>query len=508
MTEAGQVLDIPFADAFAFDPSPTWAAIRESDRPVVRVRTLTGSHVWLATRYDHVRLILSDPRFSRAAVVADGAPRAGVSRPLSNTLPTTDPPEHTRLRRLVSGVFAPRRVEALRPAIRELAGRLADDVAAAGQGADLRQLFALPLPIQVICSMLGVPYADREAFREWTELAYSMEVSERARVESAMGSLVGYMTDLVVRKRIAYRRGAHGSVAVAGAATKASHDADAVTARGGDTDAVTNTVTNAVTDTDAVADADTGVVGNTATDGVAADDTVAATGTVTTAVAGTDTVGTAVADTDAVESAVAGGIRDSAHDHAEDTGGDLLDELCRTALTDDELVAFALNLLVAGHETSANQITSFVATLLRDPALWDRLVRDPGLLPSAVEELMRVTRLSDVGQLRIAKQDVELGGVTVRAGEGVMASIGAANRDPRVFPDPDTVRLDRAPNPHLALGVGIHFCLGAQLARIELGEALSVLINRFPRLRPARPIEDLAWRRVLVSGLAELPVLP
>ena len=382
------VLDIPFADAFAFDPSPTWARLRE-ESPVARVRTLAGAEVWLVTRYDDVKLVLADPRFSRAGVVAAGAPRVGVSRPLPGTLPTTDPPEHTRLRKLVAGAFSHQTISRTRPWVRELCERLADDVV---DGADLRQVYALPLPIQVICTLLGVPYADHERFRGWIELAYSMEMSERPRVEAAMTSLLEYMGGLVAAKR---------------------------RERGSD---------------------------------------------------------------------------------------DLLDELCATPLTHDELVAFALNLLVAGHETSANQITSFVATLLRERSQWERLVGDPGLVPSAVEELMRFTRLSEVGQLRVALEDVEVAGVLVRAGEGVMASIGSANRDPRAFAEPDVLDLTRTPNQHLALGVGPHFCLGAQLARIELQEALLALLRRFPGLRAARPVEELAWRRVLVSGLAELPV--
>lgn len=382
------VLDIPFADAFAFDPSPTWARLRD-ESPVVRVRTLAGAEVWLVTRYDDVKLVLADPRFSRAGVVAAGAPRVGVSRPLPGTLPTTDPPEHTRLRKLVSGAFSHRTISRTRPWVRELCERLADDVA---DGADLRQVYALPLPIQVICTLLGVPYEDRERFREWIELAYSLEMAERPRVEAAMESLLAYMGDLVAAKR------------------------------------------------------------------------------------------------------------------REPRSDDLLDELCATSLTHDELVAFALNLLVAGHETSANQITSFVATLLRDRSQWERLLGDPALVPSAVEELMRFTRLSEVGQLRVALEDVEVAGVLVRAGEGVMASIGSANRDPRAFAEPDALDLARTPNQHLALGIGPHFCLGAQLARIELQEALLVLLRRFPGLRAARPVEELAWRRVLVSGLAELPV--
>ncbi|MGW5195724.1 cytochrome P450 [Kribbella sp. NPDC004138] len=396
MTEP--VLQIPFEDAFRFDPSPTFAALRE-DRPVARVRTLAGAEVWLVTRYDDVKLVLADPRFSRAAVVKQGAPRVALAKPMPNSLTTTDPPEHSRLRRLVVPTFAHRKIEQTRPWVAELSAQLAEDVARAGDGADIRELVALPLPIQVICQLLGVPYADREQFREWTELGYSMKMAEKDLVEDAMTNLTAYIEDLVTKK---------------------------------------------------------------------------------------------LANTD-------------------QPSEDLLDELVRAReegdrLSQDELIAFGVNLLVAGHETSANQISSCVAALLRWPENWARLVAEPGLTPSAIEELLRFNRFSEVGQLRVAVEDIELHGVHIKAGDGVMAALNSANRDPRAYDAPDELRLDRPDNKHLSFGFGPHFCLGAQLARIELQESLAALVRRFPRMSLAKPAEELEWRRVLVSGLAELPV--
>ena len=171
------VLDIPFADAFAFDPSPTWARLREN-RPVARVRTLAGA-----------RGVAGDPVRRReagaggSAVLAGGRGGGGraagrrVPADARNSLTTTDPPEHTRLRKLVSATFAHRRIERTRPWVRELCAQLADERCV--DGADIRQVYALPLPIQVICQLLGVPYEDRERFREWTELGYSMEMAEK-----------------------------------------------------------------------------------------------------------------------------------------------------------------------------------------------------------------------------------------------------------------------------------------------------------------------------------------
>jgi cytochrome P450 len=200
---------------------------------------------------------------------------------------------------------------------------------------------------------------------------------------------------------------------------------------------------------------------------------------------------------------------------------DLLDDLVAHAdgprgLSGAELVGFAASLLVAGYETTASQLASFVVELLRDPSRWDRLVREPGMVEAAVEELLRINRLSETGQVRVALVDVELDGVTIREGEGVLAAIGPANRDPRVFPDPDSYCPDRyhtvgrpdgdRAEQHLTFGHGPHFCLGAQLARIELVEALRALLTTLPGLRLAVPAADITWRRTLIRGPEQVPV--
>lgn len=199
---------------------------------------------------------------------------------------------------------------------------------------------------------------------------------------------------------------------------------------------------------------------------------------------------------------------------------DLLGDLVAHAdgpqgLSGAELVGFAASLVVGGYETTASQLASFVVELLREPARWDRLVHNPALVPAAVEELLRINRLSETGLGRVALVDVELGGVTIRAGEGVLAAIGPANRDPRVFPDPDHYQPDRYPGTgrtngraeqHLTFGHGPHFCLGAELARIELVEALRALIAALPGLRLAVPATDLTWRRTFIRGPERVPV--
>ena len=176
-------------------------------------------------------------------------------------------------------------------------------------------------------------------------------------------------------------------------------------------------------------------------------------------------------------------------------------------LTHDEVVGMAAVLLVAGHETTANMIGIGVLNLLESPDQWAALCEDPGLIPGAVEELLRYQTVIHTGLPRVATEDLEIGGVTVRAGEGVLFQLAAANRDPRVFDDPERLDVRRPPRQHLAFGFGVHQCLGLPLARVELQSALAGLVRRLPGLRVAKPVQELEFRhRMNVYGLVELPV--
>lgn len=177
-------------------------------------------------------------------------------------------------------------------------------------------------------------------------------------------------------------------------------------------------------------------------------------------------------------------------------------------LTENELLMLTGGMLIGGHETTATQIAGHVLVLLQDRSRYERLCANPELVPAAVEELLRVVPLwNSVGPTRVATEDVEIGGVTIRAGEAVVYSLASANHDGTVFEDAAGVVLDREPNQHLAFGQGPHFCLGAPLARAELQCALEVLTGRLPGLRLAVPADELAWHPdMLVRGLVELPV--
>ncbi|GAA2712034.1 MULTISPECIES: cytochrome P450 [Streptomyces] len=176
-------------------------------------------------------------------------------------------------------------------------------------------------------------------------------------------------------------------------------------------------------------------------------------------------------------------------------------------LTREELDSMVFQLLVAGQEPVTNQITTALVALLRAPKALDRLRAEPDLMPAAVEELLRIDSAFELTTWRFLAEDADLHGTRVPAGDSVIVSLCAANRDPERFPDPDTLDLDRAQGPHLAFGHGIHFCPGAALARIELQVALGTLIARLPGLRLAVPDEELQWiPAVLGRGTSALPV--
>jgi cytochrome P450 PksS len=176
-------------------------------------------------------------------------------------------------------------------------------------------------------------------------------------------------------------------------------------------------------------------------------------------------------------------------------------------LSEDELLAMVVLLLIAGHETTVNLIASGTLALLEHPDERERLRRDPALIKPAIEELLRFTSPVDIATERYASEDVTLEGVTIPRGELVLAAVGSANRDERQFPNPDMLDLSREPNRHLAFGQGAHYCLGAPLARLEGQIAITTLLRRMPDLRLAVAPGALRWRRGLIlRGLEVLPV--
>ncbi|HEU5473618.1 MAG TPA: cytochrome P450 [Actinophytocola sp.] len=365
--------------------------------PVTRARW-NGVEVWLALGYQVVRQVLADPRFSRAAAAVAGGPVASPAGTNPEFLISMDPPRHTAIRRLMAAAFSPRRVDGLAPWIRRLTEELLDGVAANGRPADLVELFAEPLPVMVICELLGVPVGDRALIRQWAGTLVADTAYTPAQIAEAMGQVNAYLDELIAIRR---------------------RDPD-----------------------------------------------------------------------DALISALIQANDDGRH------------------LSAAELSSNIQLLLIAGHETTVNQIGNSVVTLFRHPEQARLLAQRPDLRPRAVDELLRYSRLFSSLLPRITLQDLTLGDTRISAGDAVIPLIAVANRDPAAFPDPNRFDITRTgPAPHVALGHGPHYCLGAQLAQLELRIALGALLDRFPTLAPATDLADLRWKPGLaMRALHNLPV--
>ncbi|MFN2496066.1 MAG: cytochrome P450 [Pseudonocardiaceae bacterium] len=387
------------------DPYGGYGRLRE-EAPVVRGRAEDGSVTWFVTRQQDVRTVLSDRRFVNNAASAPGAGELydrqvdslGVPPDLAGylvgSLLDVDGADHARLRRLVSGAFTARRVTELRPRVEQIAQALLDRFT---PPVDLINAFAYPLPITVICELIGVPEADRPAWRKWSTALLMMNPHTLTDV---VRDMVEHVHDLVHRRR----------------------------REPGD-------------------DLLSGLV------------------------------------------------------HALDNEGG--------RLTDTEMVAMVLLLVVAGHETTAHLIGNGTVALLNHPDQLALLRRDPGRWPDAVNELMRWCGPVHFPQVRYAAADVELGGVQIRAGEAVLAILVSANFDPREYVNPDRFDVTRLParrgEGHVGFGYGPHYCLGAALARQEAEVALRALFDRFPDL--ALDVDEPTWAQTPgVRVLAELPV--
>lgn len=396
----------PEAPRFPFPPSPVpydpGPEVRElmAKSPVNKVRLPDDSTAWLVTGFNETREVMIDQRYSRALVFAPGRQVYGVEATLADGMIAMDPPEHTRLRKLVAGAFTEKRIQALRPRVARIVDDLIDAMLAGPRPADLSHSFSLMVPASVICLLLGVPIADVDRFHAWSNVIFGDWSRSRDEITGAYGAMGGYMTELIAQKR------------------EAPED---------------------------------------------------------------DLISVLI--------------------DARDSAG---------KLTELELVKFCIGLLAAGHETTANSINMSFLALCQHPDELARLRADPGLIPTAVEELLRYVIISGSGFVplaRITREEVCLGGVTIPPGETVLPSFNVANRDPAAFDDPDRLDVGRAPKTHLGFGAGPHHCLGAQLARMELQEAFRGLLPRLPGLRMAVPTSELEFRAgQTIASMRELPV--
>ncbi|MGQ4385038.1 cytochrome P450 family protein [Streptomyces sp. SAS_270] len=397
-----------FTWEFATDPYPAYAWLREH-APVHRTKLPSGVEAWLVTRYVDARQALADGRLSKNpdhhAEDAHGKSKTGIPGERSANLMThllnIDPPDHTRLRRLVSKAFTPGRVAEFAPRVQELTDGLINEFARTGK-ADLIDDFAFPLPIYAICDLLGVPREDQDDLRDWAGMMIRHGGGPRGGVARSVKKIRAYLTELIHRKR-----------------------------------------------------------------------------------------------DDLSDDLISGLIR--AFDHGEH-------------LTENEAAAMCFVLLFAGFETTINLIGNGVHALLRHPGqralLQESIERgERGPLDTAVEELLRYDGPVELATWRFATEPLAIGGQPIATGDPVLVVLAAANRDPARFSGPDTLDLSRRDNKHLGYGHGIHYCLGAPLARLEGRTALETLLRRLPDIRLAADPADLRWRGGLIMrGLRKLPV--
>ena len=393
---ADEIAYSPFDPSFHADPYPHYARLLAGPpRPVA-----PGVPVIMIARYADVVAVTRDhARFS--SVLPQMPPQYADPFGGAPTMPFSDPPVHTRLRRLVARDFSPRRIGELAPRIEEIAHQLLDEHV---EGGRLEAMSALAdqLPVVIIAEMLGIPIEHRARFRKWSDavasnVAVDAEGASPPAVIEAVARLREYLAHEIERRRIE---------------------------------------------------------------------------------PGEDLISALVV----------------AHDTSE-------------ALNTEELLAFVVLLLVAGNETTTNLIGNGLLALARNPEQYERLRSDPALIPSAVEEMLRYD--SPVQTLmRFATRDAEVGGTRIDLGTMVTVMFGAANRDPAQFPQPDRFDIARSPNDHVAFGDGIHFCLGAPLARLEARIAFKAIVERFATIALADPSAALSYRGSFITrGLRELPLI-
>lgn len=384
-----------FSADFTRNPYPVYSKLRSMD-PIHQVQFPDGQRGWLVTSYEDGAAVLKDQRFIKDFSKLYGSSMDQMSVFTQNML-FSDPPDHKRLRGLAQKAFTPKMIAGMRGRIEEITEELVEGMAGKEQ-VDLIDEFAFPLPIIVICEILGVPSADRDKFRRWSNSLIEGTSGEAGvSVYEHMTQFVQYLGQWFAKVR-------------------------------------------------------------------------------------------------------------------EQPGEDLISKLIIAEeegdrLTEKELYGVVSLLIIAGHETTVNLIGNTVLSLLSFPEQQKLLKEKPELIAQALEESLRYNGPVEFSTSRWANEDMEFGGKQFHRGDLVVVSLNSANHDPARFTDPETFDITREKSPHLAFGMGIHFCLGAPLARLEGEIAITKLLDRFPAMKLAVDESELDWRPgMIVRGVKKLPL--
>ncbi|WP_366295708.1 cytochrome P450 [Paenibacillus sp. AN1007] len=395
---------VDFMDhSFIQQPFPVYEKLR-AEEPVHRLLLPSGHAAWMVTRYEDAVNILQDGRFVTGVLDNYNNENEETLPPhqaiISRNLISVGPEDHRRLRRLIQKAFTPRMIERLRGRIVEISDQLLEQIQAGGtREFDLIEDYAFPLPIIVICEMLGVPLEDQDKFRAWSNTIMESVSNPQMSQESdeVMKAFVDYLQELITERRKHLQQ-----------------------------DLISDLIS------------------------------------------------------------------------IEEEGD---------KLTEQELYALVFVLIIAGHETTVNLIGNGMLALLEHPQQKQLLMDDPDLIQAAVEEVLRFNGPAEINNVRWAAEDVEFQGIQIRQGDMMLVALSSANRDSSHYEEPDTFDITRKVNDHIAFGKGIHYCLGAPLARLEGEIAINALLQRLPEIRLNTELELLEWRPgMIIRGLKAFPV--
>ncbi|QZN73700.1 MULTISPECIES: cytochrome P450 [unclassified Paenibacillus] len=392
---------VDFLDhSFIQQPFPVYEKLR-AEEPIHRFLMPEGHYAWMVSRYEDAVNVLQDARFVTSPPGQNGEEEPPHVEVISHNLLSVGPEDHRRLRRLIQKAFTPRMIERLRGRIEEISNELLDKILVSGKKKiDLIEEYAFPLPIIVICEMLGVPLKDQDKFQMWSNIIMESVSNPDLSHESdeAMKAFIEYLHELIIERR-------------------------------------------------------------------------------------------------------------------KDLKKDLISDLISVEeegdkLSEQELYALVFVLIIAGHETTVNLIGNGMLALLEHPEQKRLLMANPDMIQSAMEEILRFNGPAEVSNIRWATEDVELDGKQIREGDMMLVALSSANRDSSKFDEADEFDITRKLNDHIAFGKGVHFCLGAPLARLEGEIAINDLLRRLPEIRLDTEAQLLEWRPgMIIRGLKTFPII-